>query len=71
MTMTVPTVKVKHDASPGGHLVINESDFDAAMHECSTNRRRRLPPLPRHRPARHGTRSTVSPRLGARITAPV
>lgn len=31
--MSCPTVKVKHDASPGGHFVINESDFDPTQHE--------------------------------------
>ena len=34
MTQTCPTVKVKSDAEDtGGFIVINESDFDAAVHE--------------------------------------
>jgi len=28
-----PTVKIKDEAAPGGHVIINESDFDSAKHK--------------------------------------
>jgi hypothetical protein len=40
-----PTVKVKHDESPGGYFVINESDFDAAVH-VKYDEPAPLPPVP-------------------------
>lgn len=30
---TCPTVKVVSSEAPGGHIVINESDFDAKIHK--------------------------------------
>jgi hypothetical protein len=32
MSETCPTVQVKSDASPQGFIIINEADFDAAVH---------------------------------------
>lgn len=44
---TVPTVRVKSDLAPGGFYLINESDFDAAIHELHTAPvRASLPPPP-------------------------
>lgn len=29
----IPTIKIKDDKAPGGHVVINESDFDPKKHK--------------------------------------
>lgn len=40
----IPTVRVKSDTAPGGHVIMNETDFDPAKHEVFTDPV--LPPPP-------------------------
>jgi hypothetical protein len=40
----VPTVRVKSEMAPGGHMIMNKSDFDPNVHELFTDQV--LPPPP-------------------------
>lgn len=37
----IPTVKIKDDNAPGGHVIINESDFDEKKHKLYVEPKRK------------------------------